>query len=133
MLCLDLVRIFKRIKKGLKVFKFDAYYYKEKGEAKVLFSLNWYTCEDHWIQRFIFNKPLWSEDDMKRIGEQNANRYKWFTMSINIMHYIINLNIRLKKVGNVYYGRVLHDEPKESPFTNKDVVESLCNESDVQE
>ena len=103
------------------MFKFGCYYYKEDGSPKVLFSLDWFYLEDHWTQRYIFDRPMWSEEDMERIKLKNENRHKWFTIRLTLMHYRFNLDLRGKKIGNLYNGRQLDDGPKSNPLRKKEV------------
>lgn len=101
------------------MFKFDSYYYKEEGAPRVLFSLDWFTFEDRWTQRYMFDRPMWKDDEMESIKLRNENRHKWFTIRLILMHYNVSLEIRRKKVGNLYYGRQMNDVPKPLPLRRK--------------
>lgn len=96
------------------MFKFDSYYYKDEDDLKM--SLNWFIYEDVWFQRFLFDSPVYTPEKMFQMKEKNLNRCRWFTIRLNIFHFKVNIDIRLKKVGNVYYGRLMNDDPKPSPF-----------------
>ena len=100
--------------------KLDHYYYKPSSEEesvpKIFFSLDWFAYEDRWTQRYLFSHPRFNEKEMKEIEERNLNRHKGFTVRLNLMNYHVHLDFKLAKVGNVYYGRVLRDVPKQSPF-----------------
>lgn len=95
------------------MFKFDYYYHKDEEDEKL--SLDWFVFEDHWFQRYLFDKPRHQPEDMERLRQKNLNRHKWFTIRLNIFSFKVNLDIRLKKIGNLYYGRMLEDSPKPSP------------------
>ena len=93
--------------------KFDAYYYKDDSDKKM--SLDWFKYEDHWSQRYMFDRAIYPEDMMERMKERNANRHTWFKISLEFFSYKMSLDIRLKHIGNVYHGRVLEDEPRALP------------------
>jgi hypothetical protein len=101
------------------VIKFDHYYYKEDDQTKVFFSLDWFVFEDRWTQRYMFDRPMWKDEEMEEIRLRNLNRHRWFTVRFNIMGYRIHFELRLNKIGNLYYGRQLDDNPKQSPLKRR--------------
>jgi hypothetical protein len=101
------------------LIKFDFYKHKEEGDPKLLFSLDWYSYEDHWSQRYMFDRALYPDDMMERMKQSNENRCAWFRISFNLFHFKMFLDIKIKHVGNVYYGRVMKDEPEVPSFVRK--------------
>jgi hypothetical protein len=101
------------------LIKFDFYRYKEEGDPKLLVSLDWYTYEDRWTQRYMFDRPMWPDDMMEQTKKNNENRCAWFRISFNLFHLKMFLDIKTKHVGNVYHGRVMKDEPYVPSFVRK--------------
>lgn len=72
----------------------DIYYFKETEEPKLY--ITWNTYEDMWTSSI--GTPEW------RLSK-NKKRKKYLGIWINILGLRINLNIKLKSVGLIYYGR----------------------------
>lgn len=101
------------------MIKFDHCYYKEEDTPKIFFSLDWFSFEDRWTQRYMFDRPMWKDDEMESIKLRNENRHKWFTIRLNVMNYHVNVEFKGKKVGNLNYGRQMNDIPKLSLLRKK--------------
>lgn len=103
------------------MLKFQHYFYRDEDEApKFILSLDWYSFEDSWTQRFIFDRPCWNDEAMmERARLRNLARCKWFRVSFNIMHHHFHIDFKTKLVGNVYNGRQMDDGPKPIPSRKK--------------
>lgn len=101
------------------MIKFDSYYYRDEEAPRLLVSLDWFKYEDHWFQRWMFDHPMWKEDDMERIRLVNLARCQWFKIALNLFHYKISIDIKLKHVGNLYHGRDMKDEPHVPEFVKR--------------
>ena len=80
------------------MLKLDWHFYKEDSAEKMVFSLDWFTFEDHWTQLYMFERPMWEPELLERARIRNNNRCKWFRISANVMHLKIYLDFKLKKV-----------------------------------
>lgn len=101
------------------MLKLDWYLYKEEDAPKLIVSLDWFTFEDHWTQRYMFDRPMWNDEMMERAGKNNAARCKRFRISLNLFHLKVHLDIKLKHIGNVLRGRVMKDEPEVPAFVQR--------------
>ncbi len=101
------------------MLKFDAYRYKEEDAPKLIVSLDWFFFEDHWTQRYMFDHAMWNPEDMVRIGIRNANRHRRFKLTLNLFHYKLSVEVKLKHVGNIYHGRKLDDAPHVPNFVKR--------------
>jgi len=99
------------------MLKWSAYYYKHEDDKKM--SLDWFKYEDHWSQRYMFDRPMWNDEMMESMRLSNLNRHVWFTIRLELFSYKMSLDIRLKHIGNVYHGRKMEDVPKASPFRKR--------------
>lgn len=99
------------------MIKCDWYYYKDETDTKL--SLDWFKYEDHWSQRYMFDRPMWEPDMMERIRVRNLARCKWFRISLNLFSFKVYIDIKLKHIGNVYQGRLLKDEPHVPEFVKR--------------
>ena len=95
------------------MLKLTHFYNKDEENPKL--SLDWFVFEDHWSQRYLFDKPQFDDDMMECVRIRNLNRCSWFRISLNLFHYRIMLDLKLKHLGNVYYGRQMDDNPKPLP------------------
>ena len=101
------------------MLQLDWYCYKEEDAPKLIVSLDWFTFEDHWTQRYMFDHPMWPEDMMERAGKSNLARCKRFRISLNLFHLKMHLDIKLKHIGNVYRGRIMKDAPEVLNFVRR--------------
>jgi len=101
------------------MLKFDYYRFKDEGDPKIIITLDWYSYEDHWSQRYMFDRPMWDSEMMDRMKESNERRCKWFRIAFNIFHFKVNVDIKLKHIGNVYRGRVMNDGPEIPSFVKR--------------
>lgn len=106
------------------MLRFQHYYYKDTGEEaerqpKLLLSLDWFTYEDSWSQRYMFDRPMWNDEMMAVMKKSNEERCKWFTVRLNLFYYRISVDFKLKHIGNVYYGRVMKDIPEVPDFVRR--------------
>ena len=100
--------------------KFEHYFYKEDDAPKMVVSMDWFTFEDHWFQRYMFDRPMWKDEaDMERLRLRNLARCKWFRISLNLFHYKVHIDFKLKQVGNVYHGRIMEDAPHVPAFVQR--------------
>ena len=98
--------------KGLITFDYYRDYISEDEDQppKFLFSIDWMKVEDHWRQRYMFDRPRYSSEEMERHWINNKNRCQYFRISLKICSLTLFLDIKLKKVGNVYHGRLIDEE-----------------------
>jgi hypothetical protein len=97
----------------MKNIRFDAYYYKdEPSDPKLIVSLDWFSYEDWWHQRYLIDRPRYDEEKMEKLRIENLNRHRWFKIKINFFYYLISIEFRREKIGNVMRGRVMQDEPR---------------------
>lgn len=106
------------------MLKFDAYHYKEEDAPRLIISLDWFFFEDHWSQRYLFEKAMFEPEMMERTRIRNENRHRRFKLTLDLFHYKLSVEVKLKHVGNVYYGRKMDDGPKKSPFRRKKNTEA---------
>lgn len=99
------------------MLKFDYYHYKDENDTKL--SLDWFVFEDHWFQRYMFDRPMWNDEMMETMKVNNEKRHKRFKIILNIFSHKFSLEIKLKHIGNVYHGRKMEDGPKPSPLKRK--------------
>ena len=95
------------------MFKLNYFFYKDEEDKKI--SLDWFVYEDRWFNRFMFDKPRHDVASMELYRQWNLSRCKRFSIRLIILSLHIYLDIKLKKVGNMYYGRTIEDGPKPSP------------------
>jgi hypothetical protein len=93
------------------MIKFDSYYYRDEDLPKIIIGLDWFEYEDRWRSRYMFERPKYDDEQMERLRLENLNRHSWFRIKLNLFHYHINLDFKLKHVGNVMHGRVMNDGP----------------------
>jgi hypothetical protein len=96
---------------------FDYCRYREEGDPKLIISLDWFVYEDRWSQRYMMDRPMFNDEMMERIRVNNEKRCQRLRIAFNIFHLKININIKLKHVGNAYHGRVMKDEPRHRRVT----------------
>ena len=101
------------------MIKIDRYYYRDEEAPKIIVSADWFIYEDRWHQRYLFDHPRYAEDEMQKKKLLNENRHRKFRISLNIFHYHIMIDFKLKKIGNIYHGRPMEDGPRPSPRKRK--------------
>jgi hypothetical protein len=101
------------------MLKIDGYYYKEEDSPKLVLSLDWFKFDDHWTQRYMFDRPMWDDEMMERARIRNLARCRWLRISLNLFHYKVHLDIKLKHIGNLLHGRIVDDGPHVPNFVKR--------------
>ena len=90
------------------------HWYKDlETHYKLILAVDWYTSEDRW---YMIERARYDEDIMEELRLKNLNRHRWFNIVINICSYTLHIEVKLNKVGLLYYGRFMHDGPRPNPF-----------------
>jgi len=98
------------------------YWYKDsENPYKLILAVNWFTFEDIWHQRYMFDRARYDVKTMERYRLKNLNRHRWFSIGLNLFNYTFHIEFKLKKVGWMYYGRLIEDVPKTSPLSRRRV------------
>ncbi len=92
------------------MIKFYKYYYREDEDAKLFISLNWFKFEDIFHRLYSFGMAAWEPEKMEIKKKQNENRHRWLHIGLNICGLKLSVEIRLHKVGNVRYGKLMESE-----------------------
>lgn len=98
-----------KFQKNLKMFKYC--FYKEQPNGPNI-SIDWGTFEDHWWDRFTFDKPKYSDKKMEELKQRNVNRCRWAFIHFTFMQFNCILEFKLSRIGNIVHGRLMIDEPK---------------------
>ncbi len=94
------------------MIKFEKYYYREEEDSKLFISLNWFKFEDRFHSLYFFGTPTCEPEVMEIKKKQNENRHRWFHIGLNICGLRLSVEVRLQKVGNVRYGKLMEPEKK---------------------